>query len=91
MQHRWTKKNVYTNCKAKKNFVPSQPVPSESTDKDGFHYTNPNLEFSLDKVGEAPKVDEYCPRVKIEEAIRDIGPLDLERTNIDVAAEKPIG
>ena len=71
------------------NRVP-QPVSSESTDKDGFHYTNPDLAFSLDKVGEAPKVDEYCPRVKIEEAIRDIGPLDLECTNIDVAAEKPL-
>ena len=71
------------------NRVP-QPVPSECTDKDGFHYTNPDLAFSLDKVREAPKVDEYCPRVKIEEAIRDIGPLDLECTNIDVAAEKPL-
>ena len=56
------------------------PVPSTS-EEEGFHYIVPN--FSSDDTTDIEKsVDEYCPRVKIEEVIKEIGPLDIQSSEV---------
>lgn len=45
------------------------PVPCYKEDRPGFHYTNPDL-FS-DAPEKERKIDEFCPRAKLEEAVRE--------------------
>ena len=60
------------------NRVPA-PVPSDF--KDEFQYTIPDLSFVPGKITSIPNVDEFCPRVKIEETVKEIGPLDIQHSN----------
>lgn len=53
------------------------PVPSSSRDKDGFHYTMPEITAHVESTSSRVVVDEFCPRVKIDETVKEIGPLDV--------------
>ena len=57
------------------NRVPA-PVPELDGERSGFHYKNPDLSYNPDKK-DTVTVDEFCPRVKLEEFIKQVGAIDI--------------
>lgn len=56
------------------------PVPCYKGDRPGFHYTNPDL-FS-DTPEKEGKIDEFCPRAKLEEAVKKVGPIQVKEKEV---------
>lgn len=53
------------------------PIPSYATDKDGFHYTVPETTAHPENTSCTVIIDEFCPKVKIDDIVKEIGPLDV--------------
>jgi len=58
------------------HLVPA-PFLSYATDKDGFHYTVPETTAQTENTSCTVVIDEFCPKVKIDEIVKEIGPLDV--------------
>lgn len=56
------------------------PVPCYKGDRSGFHYTNPDL-FS-DAPEKERKIDEFCPRAELEEAVKKVGPIQVKEREV---------
>ena len=59
-----------------------EPVPLYQTESPSFHYENPDL-WQDSEGATARKVDEFCPRVKIEDVIREIGPIEAKEGSVN--------
>ena len=59
------------------------PVPLYEKESPNFHYENPNL-WRDSEGTTARTVDEFCPRARIEDVIRKVGPIDVkEKEHMD--------
>ncbi|CAH3036319.1 unnamed protein product [Porites lobata] len=58
------------------------PVPCYKGDRSGFHCTNPDL-FS-DAPEKERKIDEFCPRAKLKEAVKKVGPIQIKEREVSI-------
>ena len=58
------------------------PIPSYATDKDGFHYTMPETTAQTENTSCTVVIDEFYAKVKIDEIVKEIGPLDVHSVEL---------